>query len=114
MRSSRIGWPSIPTCHSLRLLNVGNRPLRLLRAVGGLELVPLARPDECCGFGGTFSVKNLDVSAAMLADKLDNLAGRGAEFCVAADNSCLMHIGGGARRSGLAVGRSISQVLAAR
>jgi len=87
-----------PTCHSLRLLQVGDRPLRLLRAVAGLDLVPLADAEVCCGFGGTFAVKNADVSTAMLADKMGNVLGTGAEVCTAGDSSCLMHIGGGLSR----------------
>ena len=62
-----------PTCHSLRLLRVGDRPLRLLRAVRGLDLVELPGADQCCGFGGTFAVKNADTSTAMLADKMANV-----------------------------------------
>jgi L-lactate dehydrogenase complex protein LldE len=89
-----------PTCHSLRGLAVGDRPLRLLRAVRGLELVELAGADQCCGFGGTFAVKNADVSSAMLEDKLAALAASGAEVVTALDTSCLMHIGGGLHRRG--------------
>jgi L-lactate dehydrogenase complex protein LldE len=92
-----------PTCHSLRGLHVGDAPLRLLRAVRGLDLVELPDADECCGFGGTFAVKNADVSLAMLADKLRNVRATGAEVCTAADCSCLMHIGGGLRRTGAPV-----------
>ena len=88
-----------PTCHSSRLLKLGDRPTRLLSRVEGLELVELPGADECCGFGGTFSVKNPDVSAAMGADKVAHAVETGAQFLVAADNSCLMHIGGTARRS---------------
>jgi len=87
-----------PTCHSLRLLDVGDRPLRLLRAVRGIDLVELPDARECCGFGGTFAVKNADVSSAILADKLRHVMSTRAEVCVAADNSCLMHIGGGLSR----------------
>jgi L-lactate dehydrogenase complex protein LldE len=87
-----------PTCHSMRLLRIGDRPQRLLRAVRGLELVDLPDAQECCGFGGTFAVKNADTSAAMLADKLRHIATTAADVCVATDNSCLMHIGGGLRR----------------
>jgi L-lactate dehydrogenase complex protein LldE len=92
-----------PTCHSLRALHVGDAPLRLLRAVRGLDLVELPDATECCGFGGTFAVKNADVSLAMLADKLRNVRATGAEVCTAADCSCLMHIGGGLRRTGAPV-----------
>jgi L-lactate dehydrogenase complex protein LldE len=87
-----------PTCHSVRMLQVGDRPLRLLRKVHGLELVDLPRNDECCGFGGTFSIKNPDVSAAMLADKMESVIETGAEVLCAGDRSCLMHIGGGLDR----------------
>ncbi|TDC03414.1 (Fe-S)-binding protein [Nonomuraea longispora] len=83
-----------PTCHSLRGLRLGDRPARLLRNVRGLELVPLSGEEECCGFGGTFAVKNPAVSAAMGADKTRNILDTGAEVICAADNSCLMHIGG--------------------
>jgi L-lactate dehydrogenase complex protein LldE len=87
-----------PTCHSLRLLHVGDRPRRLLEAVRGIDLVDLPDAEECCGFGGTFAVKNADTSMAMLSDKLRRILDTGAEVCVAADNSCLMHIGGALRR----------------
>jgi L-lactate dehydrogenase complex protein LldE len=87
-----------PTCHSLRELRVGERPLRLLEAVKGIELVELPSSDECCGFGGTFAVKNADVSSAMLADKVRAVLDTGAEVVCAADNSCLMQIGGALSR----------------
>ena len=87
-----------PTCHSLRMLRVGDRPLRLLRHVRGLDLVELPDADQCCGFGGTFAVKNADTSAAMLADKMRHVLGTAAEVCTAGDSSCLMHIGGGLGR----------------
>ena len=87
-----------PTCHSLRLLKVGDRPLRLLRNVRGIDLVELPDAEVCCGFGGTFAVKNADVSGAMLADKVACIAATGADTCTAGDASCLMHIGGGLSR----------------
>ena len=87
-----------PTCHSLRLLRVGDAPLALLRAVRGIDLVELAGADECCGFGGTFSVKNADTSTAMLADKMSAVLATDAEVVSAGDASCLMHIGGGLGR----------------
>ncbi len=89
-----------PTCHSLRVTNVGDAPLRLLRHVRGLELVPLERPEECCGFGGTFALKNAATSSAILADKCSAVEASGAEFCTAVDGSCLLHIGGGLSRRG--------------
>ena len=87
-----------PTCHSLRLLRVGDRPIRLLRNVAGLDLVELPDAEVCCGFGGTFAVKNADVSTAMLADKMRSVLATRAEVCTAGDSSCLMHIGGGLSR----------------
>jgi L-lactate dehydrogenase complex protein LldE len=87
-----------PTCHSLRMLRVGDRPYRLLRAVRGLDLVELPQAESCCGFGGTFALKNADVSTAMLADKMRNILATGASACSAGDASCLMHIGGGLAR----------------
>ena len=86
------------SCHGLRALNLGERPFRLLAKVRGMELVPLANLDRCCGFGGTFSVKNGEVSSAMLAVKLEDVVRTGAEFCTALDNSCLMHLGGAMHR----------------
>ena len=87
-----------PTCHSLRMLAVGDRPERLLRAVRGIRLVELPAAEECCGFGGTFAVKNADVSTAMLSDKVGNVLDTNAEVVCAVDSSCLMHIGGGLSR----------------
>ena len=87
-----------PTCHSLRMLRVQDKPLRLLRAVRGLDLVELPDADQCCGFGGTFAVKNADTSTAMLADKMKNVMSTRAEAVTAGDASCLMHIGGGLSR----------------
>src|SRR5262249_45470104 len=78
------------SCHSIRSLHLGDRPARLLRAVRGLQFTDLPRSDECCGFGGTFAVKNADVSTAMAADKIRAVLETGAAVCTAADNSCLM------------------------
>jgi L-lactate dehydrogenase complex protein LldE len=89
-----------PTCHSQRLLHIGDRPQRLLAAVKDLELRPLTHPAECCGFGGTFSVKNPDTSTAMGEDKVADIAGTGADVLTSADTSCLLHIGGLLSRQG--------------
>jgi L-lactate dehydrogenase complex protein LldE len=103
-----------PTCHSLRLLKVGDAPIRLLRAVPGVELLELPAAEECCGFGGTFAVKNAAVSTAMLDDKLANVLSTGADAVCACDSSCLMHIGGGLRRRGAAAQAvHLAEVLAA-
>ncbi len=86
------------SCHGLRGLHLGDRPFRLLKNVRGLELAPLANLDRCCGFGGTFSVKNGEVSSAMLTEKLEDVLATRAEYCTALDNSCLMHLGGAMHR----------------
>ncbi|ATZ23316.1 (Fe-S)-binding protein [Streptomyces lavendulae] len=89
-----------PSCHGLRSLGLGDRPRRLLAAVKGLELVELPGAAECCGFGGTFALKNPDVSAAMGADKIRAARATGAEVLCGADNSCLAHLDGTLRRAG--------------
>jgi L-lactate dehydrogenase complex protein LldE len=102
------------TCHSLRVTRVGDAPLRLLRNVRELDLVDLPRADECCGFGGTFAIKNADTSSAMLADKCDAIASTGAGFCTALDSSCLLQIGGGlSRRDATVRPIHIAEILAA-
>ncbi|WP_028642832.1 (Fe-S)-binding protein [Nocardioides sp. URHA0020] len=83
-----------PTCHSLRMLGVGDRPLQLLEKVRGLTLLELPAADQCCGFGGTFALKNADTSVAMGVDKARHVTDTGAEVLTAGDNSCLTHIGG--------------------
>jgi L-lactate dehydrogenase complex protein LldE len=88
-----------PTCHSLRILRVGDRPLRLLRHVRGIDLVELPSAETCCGFGGTFALKNWETSTAMLADKMSAVVSTAAEYVTAGDASCLMHIGGGLSRT---------------
>lgn len=82
------------SCHGLRSLHLGDKPLRLLRKVAGIDLIELADSDRCCGFGGTFAVKNAEVSTAMLGEKVSAVLGTRAEVCTACDNSCLMHIQG--------------------
>lgn len=103
-----------PTCHSLRMLRVGEKPLQLLRSVAGIDLVELPDAESCCGFGGTFALKNPDVSTAMLADKMSNVLATKAEVCSAGDSSCLMHIGGGLSRLRAGVRTvHLAQILAA-
>ena len=103
-----------PTCHSLRVLHVGDAPVRLLRAVHGIDFVELPEALECCGFGGTFAIKNADTSMAMLSDKLRHVLDTRAEVCVASDSSCLMHIGGALHRQRAGVRTAhIAEILAA-
>lgn len=102
-----------PTCHSLRALQLGDAPCRLLRAVRGIDLVELPDQAECCGFGGTFAVKNADTSLAMLSDKVKNVLLTRAQYCTAADSSCLMQIGGGLSRQRAGVATvHLAQILA--
>lgn len=103
-----------PTCHSLRMLGVGDRPRRLLEQVRGIRLVDLPAAEECCGFGGTFAVKNADTSVAMGADKARHVRETGAEVLVAGDSSCLMHVGGllSRQRAGVRV-MHLAEILAA-
>jgi L-lactate dehydrogenase complex protein LldE len=89
-----------PSCHGLRGLGLRDEPLRLLRAVRDLRLVDLPRAEECCGFGGFFSVKFSELSGAMLGTKLDSIEASGAEVVTATDASCLMQIAGGLTRRG--------------
>jgi L-lactate dehydrogenase complex protein LldE len=86
------------SCNSLRSLKLGDAPAALLRAVRGIDFVELPAKEECCGFGGTFAIKNGDVSTAMMTDKMRAVLSTGAEVVTAGDNSCLMHIAGGLSR----------------
>lgn len=83
-----------PACHGMRLLQLGERYPRLLGNVEGLTLVDLPGAAECCGFGGTFSVKNADTSGAMVGTKVDNILASGAQVFATSDNSCLLNIAG--------------------
>jgi L-lactate dehydrogenase complex protein LldE len=96
------------------VLHLDERPLRLLRAVRGIDLVELPQPRECCGFGGTFAIKNADTSIAMLTDKVRAILDTRAEVCACVDNSCLMHIGGALsrQRSGVKT-MHLAEILAA-
>jgi L-lactate dehydrogenase complex protein LldE len=103
-----------PSCHSLRLLEVGDAPLRLLERVRGIDLAALPEAASCCGFGGTFAVKNADTSAAMLADKTRAVLDTGAEVCCSVDSSCLLQIGGGLSRGRTGVRTAhLAEILAA-
>ncbi len=86
------------SCHGLRSLHLGNKPTELLKKVQGITLIDLPQSEQCCGFGGTFAIKNSDVSAAMLSEKVQCVLETKAEICTGADNSCLMHIGGALSR----------------
>ncbi|MDU2586295.1 MAG: (Fe-S)-binding protein [Corynebacterium sp.] len=87
-----------PSCHGLRFLKLGDRPLQLLQEVEGIELVTLPNKEECCGFGGTFAIKNAEVSRAMVTDKTRHVKETEAEYVTGGDSSCLMNIGGALSR----------------
>ena len=82
------------SCHGLRFLKLADRPMQLLREVEGIDLVELANAEECCGFGGTFAIKNAETSQAMVSDKVRHIKDTGAEYVTGGDSSCLMNIGG--------------------
>ena len=104
-----------PTCHSLRVARVGDAPLRLLRRVRALDLIDLQDAAECCGFGGTFAIKNAETSSAILADKCARIEASGAAVCTAIDGSCLLQIGGGLSRRQSAVRTvHLAEILASR
>jgi len=104
-----------PSCHLMRELRVGDEPRILLGAVNGLRLVDFRNPEECCGFGGMFSVKFPQISTAMAEDKIDRLKESGAEVLVSNDCGCLMQLGGAMRRRGVAIEpRHLAEILASR
>lgn len=87
------------SCHGLRWLQVRDQPKQLM-ADAGVDRVDMAGEDECCGFGGLFSIKMPEVSTAMMDTKIANIEASGADVVVGVDVSCLMHIGGGLKRRG--------------
>jgi len=101
------------SCHLLRGLGVTDAGQRLLGAVPGVELAPLPGAEQCCGFGGLFSIKHGDISSAMLDNKLAAVRSTGASTVVGCDMSCLMHMQGGLTRDGSDVRcRHLADVLA--
>ncbi|HUY18726.1 MAG TPA: (Fe-S)-binding protein [Candidatus Binataceae bacterium] len=104
-----------PSCHLLRELQVIDEPRVLLSAVNGIRIFDLREREECCGFGGLFSVKFPHISSAMMADKLARIRESGAETVVANDCGCLMQIGGGLHREGSEIEtRHLAEILASR
>ncbi|ACS31460.1 Fe-S oxidoreductase [Micrococcus luteus] len=89
-----------PSCHGMRLLRLGDRQERLLRSVADIDYHALPDAEECCGFGGTFSLKNPDVSGAMAEEKIGNIERTQARLCTGGDASCLLHLGGVMSRRG--------------
>lgn len=103
------------SCHALRELQIRNGPRQLLGKVRGLALQEMDKAEECCGFGGTFSVKFADVSGAMAGTKIESIERTGADTVVSIDSSCLMQIQGALARRGSRVGTMhLAEVLAAR
>ncbi len=104
-----------PSCHLMRELGVRDEPMALLSAVSGIKICELRDGQECCGFGGMFSVKFPHISNSMLEDKMARIKESGAEVVVANDCGCLMQIGGGLSRAGTAIEtRHLAEILAAR
>lgn len=103
------------SCHSLRELNIKSGPRKLLSSVAGLELREMDAVEECCGFGGTFSVKFANVSGAMARTKIDAIVKTGADTLISADSSCLMQLRGALSRAGSTVRTMhLAEVLASR
>lgn len=101
-----------PSCHLLRGLGVRTQPKTLLEGVRDLECLPFKDQEECCGFGGMFSVKNSGISAGMMDNKLKNIRAAGAETVVSCDMGCLMHLEGGLHRQGSDIKvKHIAQIL---
>ncbi|MCD9185322.1 MAG: (Fe-S)-binding protein [Pyrinomonadaceae bacterium] len=96
--SGRLTWHD--ACHGLRDLKIKNEPRSLLKNIENAEFVELENADVCCGFGGTFSVKYPEISAAILDNKIESIERSGADAVVACDASCLMQIGGRLSRTG--------------
>ncbi|MDH4247206.1 MAG: (Fe-S)-binding protein [Deltaproteobacteria bacterium] len=92
-----------PSCHLVRELGVVEEPLILLRQLAGVRLVSLDDAQDCCGFGGSFSIKMPAISSAMAADKCAAVARSGAEVLVSMDNGCLMNLGGSLKKAGVTV-----------
>lgn len=88
----KITWH--PSCHSLREMGVADQPKTLLHQLAKVEVVELPRERECCGFGGTFAVRQPEISAAMVTDKIDAITATGAATVVSGDCGCLLNIGG--------------------
>ncbi|HYK63517.1 MAG TPA: (Fe-S)-binding protein [Patescibacteria group bacterium] len=104
-----------PSCHLMRELGVRSEPMTLLSAVSDIKICEVRDREECCGFGGMFSVKFPHISASMLDDKLARIRESGAEVVVANDCGCLMQIGGGLSRAGDKIEvRHLAEVLASR
>ena len=88
----RVTWHS--SCHALREMEIVEEPRSLLAQLAHVELTPLSRERECCGFGGTFSIREPEISAAMVEDKVGDVLATGAPILLSADAGCLMNIGG--------------------
>ncbi|HEX8848767.1 MAG TPA: (Fe-S)-binding protein [Gemmatimonadaceae bacterium] len=111
--AGRVGWHD--ACHALRDLRLRAEPRRLLARVRGLELVELANADGCCGFGGTFAVKQPHISVAIADDKIDAIERAAVDVVASADASCLMQLGGRLSRRGSPVrALHLAELLAAR
>jgi len=90
-----------PSCHMSRMLGVKEPPFQLLKNVKGLELISFKGQDQCCGFGGTFSITMADLSGAMVTEKVRNIAAAGVDYLIGADGACLMNIKGRIEREKL-------------
>ncbi len=101
-----------PSCHLSRELEIKDPPLSLLRNINGLNIQEFENQDECCGFGGVFSVKYPEISGEMMKKKITNIEAVNAEMVIGCDMGCLMHLEGGLKRKNSSIKcRHIAQVL---
>jgi len=106
----RVTWHS--SCHALREMGIAAEPKELIAQLGNVELAPLERESECCGFGGTFSVKMPEISEAMVEDKAADVARTGAQVLLSADGACLLNIAGRLEAQGRRIrGRHVAEFL---
>ena len=106
----QVTWHS--SCHALREMGVIEDSKSLLRQLKNVELVELQNEKECCGFGGTFSVKHPEISGSMVRDKIDDIQATGAPVVISGDCACLLHITGAAEKLRLPVkGRHIAEFI---
>jgi L-lactate dehydrogenase complex protein LldE len=97
----KVTWHS--SCHGLREMGLDSEPKALLGQLANVSVAPLSRERECCGFGGTFSVRYPDISSAMVEDKTADVEKTGASVVLSADAACLLNVGGALGKKGSAV-----------
>ncbi|RDU62423.1 (Fe-S)-binding protein [Helicobacter sp. MIT 14-3879] len=98
---TKVTWHS--NCHALRVCKSIESSKKLIQQLKNVELIELEREEECCGFGGTFSIKEPDISNAMVLEKIEDIKSRNVEYLISADAGCLMNISGAMKKNGINV-----------